>query len=77
MWDYRPECIQIFSYEINHLVFPIVMTENEAIVNAEKAYKEIISNASIKKISINYPVSDDTKKNNGYLGKLSIEELQM
>ena len=63
------------SYEVNHLVFPIIDDRNSAIVNAEKAYKEIISNVSIKKISSKYPVSDDTKKNNGYLGKLSIEEL--
>ena len=63
------------SYEVNHLVFPVTDNRKLATVNAEKAYKEIISNVSIKEISSKYPVSDDTKKNNGYLGKLSIEEL--
>ena len=63
------------SYEVNHLVFPVTDNRKLATVNAEKAYKEIMSNVSIKEISSKYPVSDDTKKNNGYLGKLSIEEL--
>ena len=63
------------SYEVNHLVFPVTDNRKLATVNAEKAYKEIMSNVSIKEISSKYPVSDDTKKNNGYLGKLSIKEL--
>ena len=62
-------------YEINHLVFPIRDDKDNALVNAKKAYEELLSNKSFEYISNNYDVSDDTKNSSGYLGKQALIDL--
>ena len=63
-------------YEINHLVFPNCKNKNEVLTYAKEAYEELLqSGKSFEYISINYDVSDDTKNNSGYLGKLTLNEL--
>ena len=63
------------KYEINHLVFPISENKSEVLDNAQRAYQELQTDKSFKDISESYNVSEDTKDNSGYLGKLIINEL--
>ncbi len=62
-------------YEINHLVFPISSDRESVISEAEKSYNDLISGKSFSTITENYNVSDDTKKNKGYLGNVSLGNL--
>ncbi len=62
-------------YEINHLVFPIRDDKDNVLVNAKKAYEELLSNKSFEYISNNYNVSEDTKNSSGYLGKQGLIDL--
>ena len=62
-------------YEINHLVFPVKDDKAIAISEAEKAFSELKDNVSFSKISEIYNVSDDTKSNKGYLGKIALGEM--
>ena len=62
-------------YEINHLVFPIVQNKDKVLVYATKAHDELLSAKTFGYISNNYDVSDDTKNNSGYLGKLNLSDL--
>ena len=63
------------KYEINHLVFPISENKKQVLQTAKKAYDELQSAKTFKYISQSYNVSEDTKNNFGYLGKLVIDEL--
>ena len=62
-------------YEINHLVFPVKGDKSVVISEAEKALIEIKNNISFSKIADNYNVNDDTKSNNGYLGKITLGDM--
>ena len=62
-------------YEINHLVFPVKDDKAEVISEAKKAFSELKNNVSFSKISETYNVNDDTKSNNGYLGKIVLGEM--
>jgi len=62
-------------YEINHLVFPVKDDKPAVISEAEKALLELKSNVSFSKISDKYNVDDDTKSNNGYLGKIALGDM--
>ena len=62
-------------YEINHLVFPIKDDKDNVLVNAKKAYQELLSNKSFEYISNNYDVSKDTRNSSGYLGKQALIDL--
>ena len=62
-------------YEINHLVFPVKNNKPEVISSAEKAFSELKNNVSFSKISDTYNVNDDTKSNNGYLGKIALGDM--
>jgi len=62
-------------YEINHLVYPVSGNKETVISDAEESIKKIKGNYSFSYIAENYNVSDDTKENKGYLGKLSLGEL--
>ena len=62
-------------YEINHLVYPVSGNKETVISDAEESIKKIKGNYSFSYIAENYNVSDDTKENKGYLGKLSLSEL--
>tara|TARA_Y100000768_G_scaffold388821_1_gene387533 strand:+ start:61 stop:1896 length:1836 start_codon:yes stop_codon:yes gene_type:complete len=62
-------------YEINHLVFPVSKDRESVIVAAKESYSKLQNNNSFSFIAENYNVSDDTKKNKGYLGKVRISEL--
>ena len=59
-------------YEINHLVFPVRDDKDNVLINAKKAYEELLSNKSFEYISNNYDVSEDTKNSSGYLGKQAL-----
>ncbi len=63
------------SYEINHLVFPVTADRDSVIETASQAYKELSLDTSFKDISSKYKVSDDTKKNLGYLGHMNLNDL--
>ena len=62
-------------YEINHLVFPVRDDKDNVLINAKKAYEELLSNKSFEYISNNYDVSEDTKNSSGYLGKQALIDL--
>tara|TARA_B100001093_G_scaffold278507_1_gene266211 strand:+ start:208 stop:2052 length:1845 start_codon:yes stop_codon:yes gene_type:complete len=62
-------------YEINHLVFPVKNNKALVISEAEKAFSELKNNVSFSKISDIYNVDDDTKSNNGYLGKIALGDM--
>jgi len=62
-------------YEINHLVFPVSKDRESVIAVAKESYSKLQNNNSFSFIAENYNVSDDTKKNKGYLGKVRISEL--
>ena len=62
-------------YEINHLVFPIKGNKSEVITDAEQAYTELKNGISFSHISDTYNVDDDTKSNNGYLGKITLGDM--
>ena len=62
-------------YEINHLVYPVSGNKETVINDAEESIKKIKGNHSFSYIAENYNVSDDTKENKGYIGKLSLSEL--
>ena len=62
-------------YEINHLVFPIKGNKSEVITDAEQAYIELKNGISFSHISDTYNVDDDTKSNNGYLGKVTLGDM--
>tara|TARA_X000000950_G_scaffold272582_1_gene355297 strand:- start:186 stop:1607 length:1422 start_codon:yes stop_codon:yes gene_type:complete len=62
-------------YEINHLVFPVKGDKPVVISEAEKALIELKNNISFSKIAENYNVNDDTKSNNGYLGKIALGDM--
>ena len=62
-------------YEINHLVFPVNDNKSKVISEAEKAYSELKNNVSFSKIVGTYNVDDDTKSNNGYLGKITLGDM--
>ena len=62
-------------YEINHLVFPVKDDKATVVSEAEKAFSELKNNVSFSKISDTYNVNDDTKSNNGYLGKIALGDM--
>ena len=62
-------------YEINHLVFPVKDDKSTVISEAEKAFSELKNNVSFSKISVTYNVDDDSKSNNGYLGKVTLGDM--
>jgi len=62
-------------YEINHLVFPVFENKESVINEAEESIEKIKDNYSFSYISENYNVSDDTKENKGYIGKVALTEL--
>jgi peptidyl-prolyl cis-trans isomerase D len=62
-------------YEINHLVFPVKDDKTIIISEAKKALSELENNVSFSKISEIYNVDDDTKANNGYLGKVTLGDM--
>jgi hypothetical protein len=49
--------------------------KSTVISEAEKALLELKSNVSFSKISDKYNVDDDTKSNNGYLGKIALGDM--
>jgi len=62
-------------YEINHLVFPISQNRQSVLAKAEESMNKLKNNISFSKIAEDYNVSDDTKKNKGYIGKITLSEL--
>lgn len=62
-------------YEINHLVFPVKDDKSMVISEAKKAFSELKNNVSFSEISETYNVDDDTKSNNGYLGKIALGDM--
>ena len=62
-------------YEINHLVFPVKDDKSTVISEAEKAFSELKNKVSFSKISGTYNVDDDSKSNNGYLGKVTLGDM--
>ena len=62
-------------YEINHLVFPISENRQSVIDEAEEALMKLRENIPFSYIAENYNVSDDTKNNKGYLGKIALNDL--
>lgn len=62
-------------YELNHLVFPIKNTKNESLEYAKSALESLKNGKKFSEISNNYDVDDDTKSNQGYLGKLSLGDM--
>ena len=61
-------------YEINHLVFPVSKNKSSTISEAQESLDKLKENVTFSYIADNYNVSDDTKKNKGYLGKLAIND---
>ncbi len=66
---------QDILYEINHIVFPVNNNKPSVVQEATEAYNKILSDVTFSYISENYNVSDDTKNNAGYLGKMTLNEL--
>ena len=62
-------------YEINHLVFPISENRQSVIDEAEESLMKLKENIPFSYIAENYNVSDDTKNNKGYLGKIALNDL--
>ena len=62
-------------FEINHLVFPVSGNKETVINDAEESINKIKDDYSFSYIAENYNVSDDTKENKGYMGKVSLSEL--
>ena len=62
-------------YEINHLVFPVKDDKSNVISEAKRAYSDLKNNKSLTNIADTYSVDEDTKKNKGYLGKLTLGDM--
>ena len=63
------------QYELNHIVFPIKGNKEATLRSAKKAYEKLIKGANFLEITQGFDVDDDSKNNNGYLGKLSLGEM--
>ena len=63
------------KYNINHIVFPIDSNKSETIRHAKQAMQEISNGKSFDYIIRNYAVDKDTKKNNGIISDVLIDDL--
>ena len=56
-------------------MFPVKDDKSTVISEAEKAFSELKNKVSFSKISGTYNVDDDSKSNNGYLGKVTLGDM--
>lgn len=62
-------------YELNHLVFPIKDNKDETVSIAKKAYEKIITGTKFSDITKEFKVDNDSKNNEGYLGKIALGDM--